>query len=199
MPIRLLTSGGGTTTIQPTTSASSVTLTVPSVNANVVTTGDTASVTQAMLGSGLAGTGPAFYAYNGGANQSVTASQITKVALTSTLFDTSSRFDTTNYRFLPLIAGYYQINCNLVMSNVTIAGSPYCGVNLYKNGSNYGYQSTQPNNSNWSGAFLGTLVYLNGSTDYVEMYCQYSGGGTWQVNSGGATNTHMCGYLVRAA
>ena len=41
MPIRLLTSGGGTTTIQPTTSATDYTLTIPAVTANVVT--DTAS------------------------------------------------------------------------------------------------------------------------------------------------------------
>ena len=196
MPIRLLTSGGGTTTIQPTTSASSVTLTVPSVNANVVTTGDTASVTQAMLGSGLAGTGPSFSAYNGGGSQSVTSGVVTKVALTSTLFDTAACFNTSTYRFLPLIAGYYQINCNLSWS--TGSGSGYAGLNLYKNGSNYQYASAQPaGNGNYHGVFLGSIVYLNGSTDYVELYCQYNGT-SWSVIAGSGF-TSMSGFLARAA
>ena len=197
MPIRLLTSGGGTTTIQPTTSASSVTLTIPSVTANVVTTGDTASVTQAMLGSGLAGTGPAFSAYTG-STFSVADQTWVKVPCNSEFFDTNNNYDsTTNYRFTPTIAGYYQVQgaCFISPPNQT---SGFI-LSIYKNGSEY--QQIHRNQFGTSFnqmASGGIIVYLNGSTDYVELYVWHNGGSTRTFGSS-QTNNWFQGYLVRAA
>ena len=192
MPIRLLTSGGGTTTIQPTTSASSVTLTVPSVNANVVTTGDTASVTQAMLGSGLAGTGPAFSAYLA-TNQSYTTPNYTKVTFQTEEYDTASCYDnTTNYRFTPNVAGYYLFTWN-VQGNATNRSTAY----LYKNGSAYksGVDSIG-NGSNNNSSNGSAMAYANGSTDYFEIYFQ---GNINNTLVGSSVATFFQGYLARAA
>ena len=138
MPIKLLSSGGGSVIVNATSTGSNFTVNVPAVNGNIVTTADTGTITQAMISSGFyAGYGPAFYAYNGGSNQSVTSGVITKLSLTSTLFDTASSFNTSTYRYVPTIAGYYQVNCNVLFSSVGISTS-YVGVQLYKNGSKIG-------------------------------------------------------------
>lgn len=53
MPIKLITSGGGSAILTPTTNATDYTLTVPAVTANVVTTGDSNSVTAGMIAQPL--------------------------------------------------------------------------------------------------------------------------------------------------
>ena len=193
MPIRLLTSGGGTTTIQPTTSASSVTLTVPSVNANVVTTGDTASVTQAMLGSNVATTGPSFSAYNSSSITVTGGNAWTKMALQTEEWDTANCFDsTTNYRFTPNVAGYYQFSGSIQLTNNIVL----C-VSLYKNGGEYRRGCyTYPSTVN--GSCVAGMIYLNGSTDYVELYA-YNGSAGSVSSQTGAAYTFLTGFLARSA
>ena len=197
MPIRLLTSGGGTTTIQPTTSASSVTLTIPSVNANVVTTGDTASVTQAMLGSGLAGTGPAFSVYRNSA-QNATTGTYTKINFEIEEFDTASCYDnSTNYRFTPNVSGYYLITVQVNVSYTSAIASTLIAA-IYKNGSvvarNY---VTCASVVNTYGSSVTKLIYLNGSTDFIEGYVYQNNGGDRAIATG--VSTYMTGFLARAA
>lgn len=125
----------------------------------------------------LAGNGPAFSASSAG--QSVSNSTWTKVAYSTEQFDTNSNYDNaTNYRFQPTVAGYYQINVSAAMNT----GSPFqIASAIYKNGSPYSY------GTNTTGSFASVstvLLYLNGSTDYVEGYCiQVSGGSLNTVNS----------------
>lgn len=189
MPIRLLTSGGGTTTIQPTTSASSVTLTVPSVNANVVTTGDTASVTQAMLASNIATTGPAFSAYQS-SGQTLSSSSMTKILFQTEEFDTNNCF--ANSTFTPNIAGYYQVQGHFQPATTYSAGA----VGIYKNGASYKLGSWNANATGVAPPSTSCLVYCNGTTDYIELYGRLE---TGQLLVAGADWTWFQGYLVRAA
>ena len=54
--------------------------------------------------------GPAFSAWQNG-NNNISNQTSTKVTLNNKEFDTANCFDaTTNYRFTPNVAGYYQIN-----------------------------------------------------------------------------------------
>jgi hypothetical protein len=154
----------------------------------------TGGLTQAYLAAGVAGNGPAFSAYPS-ASATISAATYTKVILNVEDFDTASAFDsTTNYRFTPLVAGYYQIN--LVASMPQIASSNTNSlVALYRNGSSYkvgGYQNStgQQANCSWAG-----LVYLNGSTDYLEMYV-YTGSASVSLPS---TTCNFSGFLARAA
>lgn len=67
----------------------------------------TTKITQGLVDSGVAGTGPAFSAYRG-TPQSVTTGQYTKIQINTEEFDTDNAFDSgTNYRFTPQVAGYY--------------------------------------------------------------------------------------------
>ena len=68
MPLKLLSSGGGSVIVNATSTGSNFTVNVPAVNGNIVTTADSGTITQAMLGSGVyAGYGPAFSVYQSSA------------------------------------------------------------------------------------------------------------------------------------
>lgn len=92
-----------------------------------------ANVTQPKLGSGVAGTGPAFSAYIGNA-QAIGAAADTKLQFNTENFDTNNCFDrTTNFRFTPNVAGYYEIN---LAAQIGATAQGY--VILYKNGAQIG-------------------------------------------------------------
>jgi hypothetical protein len=148
------------------------------------------SVQQTYLASGVAGTGPAFSAYQNSA-QTPAATTFTKVNLQAENFDTASCFDsTTNYRFTPNVAGYYQLN------GVAQYGGAVLNliVSIYKNGSEYVRGGTQ--SSSFQGT-VSTTVYLNGTTDYVELYTFNTSGGVATVATSPATQ--FSGFLARAA
>ena len=134
---------------------------------------------------------PAFSAYQS-TLQSVPTSGA-KIQFQTEEFDTASAYDNaTNFRFQPLVAGYYQIDA-AVTFNPAVAGAL---VGVYKNGSiwKWGPQSTGTSSS----AGASALVYLNGSTDYVEVY-GYHSAGVANNTTAGAGATYFQGILVRAA
>ena len=194
MPIKLISGAGGSLTVTPASTASNYTLTVPAVTANVVTTGDSNTITQTMINqsSFFGGYGPAFSVLLSG-NQSITSTTYTKLQHGTKEFDTANCFDnTTNYRFTPNVAGYYQIFASVFPStNVTQVNSV-----IYKNGSMY-----KGNAMTFSSGQLpvntSVLVYLNGSTDYIEHY-GYLVGTTPSISNNSAF-TWFQGTLVRAA
>lgn len=144
---------------------------------------------------------PAFSAYMIGTYQTVSANTYTKVALDGKLFDTNSNYNTSTYRWTPTVAGYYQINAALGVSYLTTVMNGFI-VLIYKNGS--AYLSTQSRiNSLYGTGYINQLVYMNGSTDYLELW-GYSVGGTDPVFQGSQGspvqyNSWFSGVLVRAA
>jgi len=123
-------------------------------------------------------------------NQSISATTWTKVAFNSEFFDTANAYDsTTNYRFTPQVAGYYQIYASAAF-NGTVTGSY---INIYKNGASFQRRQISAD----SMPIISTLVYLNGSTDYVETYV-YVYGSPSSVN-GDTKETYFDGFLARAA
>ena len=108
----------------------SVTLSSPAVSGTTVLTLPTTSGTVITSASSQV-TGPAFSAYSNAA-QSITTSTLTKVVFQLEEFDTASAFDnTTNYRFTPQVAGYYQVVGSMSPSVSTTRA--FC--TIYKNGS----------------------------------------------------------------
>jgi len=106
-------------------------------------------------------TGPTFRAFRGTSSQTVSANSWNKVQFNTESWDTDNAFDSTpNYRFTPQKAGYYTVNVNI--------GSPSQAiVSIWKNGAEY---LTAGCGSGGSYMSTGGLVYLNGSTDYIEGY-----------------------------
>jgi hypothetical protein len=170
-------------TITPATLTASRTVTLPDATG-------TAMVSGAM---------PTFRAY-ANANQTVTLSTFTKIAIDTEDFDTASCFDTSLYRFTPNVEGYYQVNGTLRAKVVTTFNTIL--LSLYKNGS--GYTRTQvlaslaANNNN--AISTNEVVYMNGTTDYLELYGLLGGSGTATFDATSSTITStFSAVLVRAA
>jgi hypothetical protein len=161
MPLILQGATSGSTTIQAT-DAVTQTITLPNNTGTVLTTAST-----------FAGTGPAFSAYLG-ANQSASSGVFTKININTETFDTASCFDsTTNYRFTPNIAGYYQVNAVVRFSGTNLTeASPA----IYKNGAAvfFGSYAVVTGQSVLISIATG-LVYMNGTTDYLELYAYVVG------------------------
>lgn len=181
----------GQITVTPTGVAGTNTLTLPATTGNIITSADSGTVTQAMLASNVAGNGPAFSA-TCTTTQSIPNNIFTKVQLANKEFDTNSNFDNvTNYRFTPTIAGYYQVNWLIIISALTAEFIPA----LYKNGSLYQWGlnvATSSGHYNAGGA--GALVYMNGSTDYLEAWVFQASGGALSLQ----LTSRLSGALVRA-
>ena len=132
--------------------------------------------------------GPAFSAYQSAA-QTLTLNTQTKVQLQTKEFDTANAFDNaTNYRFTPTVAGYYQVDGCIGTGNLTLIISyVYKNGTEYKRGSsiNSGYQSN-----------VSCLVFLNGTTDYVELYGLF---GATQAITAILNTTYFQATMVRSA
>jgi hypothetical protein len=151
----------------------------------------TAAVTLAAMGNG-----PAFSAYTVTA-QAIPSSTFTKIQFNVKTFDTASTYDaTTNYRFQPLVAGYYQVNANVSCGGGS-AGYVQCAI--YKNGGAYSSGSSVPNNNVVGGMVMASaLLYLNGSTDYVEFYVWQNQGSSTNLQTSAGFNTFSAA-MVRGA
>jgi hypothetical protein len=160
-----------------------------------VLTADSAETTGLKWATPSGSSGPAFRAFRDTSTQTIAASNTwTKVQFNGETFDTDSCFDsTTNYRFTPTTAGYYQINLNVYNS---LTGNPsYVLCAIYKNGSSYSKSEVMINGQNFAPAQVSDIVYLNGTTDYIEGYALQ------QLNStitNGSDITNFSGTWIRS-
>ena len=170
-----------------------VSLTVPAVSGT-----NTATLPAATGTVMVSGNMPAFSAILTSGSIGLTSNTITKVPLNSIQFDTNSNFNaTTNYRFTPTVAGYYQINGTVRVLGTAISGG---GVFLYKNGAAYLQSNTSvPPSVDSSIGSISSVIYFNGSTDYVELYLFTIGTGLAMNGSAIPYTCLMSGCLVRAA
>jgi hypothetical protein len=161
----------GSITISSPAVSGSNTLTLPANTGTVITTGST-----------FAGTGPAFSAYNNAAAQSLSNATWTKLICNTEEFDTASCFDsTTNYRFTPNVAGYYQVNLSIFF-DYSVSQFTNAEGAIYKNGS--AFRKVIHNGYGGYGiGVISTLIYMNGTTDYLEGYAYITGGSGPQIYS----------------
>lgn len=180
MSIVLVGSTSGSCTLQEQAVAGNTVLTLPTTSGTLLTTATPFSN----------GQGPAFSAWQSSA-QNLASSTVTKLQFQTEEWDTANCFDnTTNYRFTPNVAGYYQVNGSL-RANTSFNTMQ---VALYKNGSNYkegNYVQT-----NMGQSTVSCLVYLNGTTDFIELYGFFS---TGQNCSNQSSQTYFQAALVRGA
>ena len=142
------------------------------------------------------GAAPAFSAYNTIATSMPTATFV-KLQNSAEEFDTNSNYDNaTNYRFLPTIAGYYQLNATWACATNTSVML----IAIYKNGALAKAGNQIVNNGAFVQACISTLIYFNGSTDYVELYGYQAGGTTVTAYTGSQpAYGYFQGFLARSA
>ncbi len=181
-------SGTGVFTLASPNSNTNRTLTLPDNTGTILTTAST-----------IAGTGPAVNVWKS-SSQNISASTWTKATFDSEEFDTNNNFASST--FTPTVAGYYQVNAVANLSNITVAING-TSVAIYKNGSIY-------KKAEWNSAganiyindttqCISTVTYMNGTTDYLEVYCYESAGGTPQIVGASDKRTSFSAALVRAA
>lgn len=131
-------------------------------------------------------------------NQTVANSTSVKLVFDTKLFDTSNCFDaTTNYRYTPNVAGYYFVH---ILCAFAGAGGTKTGIimpQLYVNGGtiyqlNRSYVATDYPSSTGS-----MVLYLNGTTDYIEAYVNQQTGGSGIIQ-GGQQFSRFGATLVKA-
>jgi len=156
-----------------------------------------ATIQQADLAANVAGNGPAFSAYVS-SNVSFSSNTWTKVTFQSEEYDTNSNYDnTTNYRFTPTVAGYYQINANIYWGN---AATGVFACSVYKHGSAYKKGTAFANSASFDCiSVISVLVYFNGSTDYVEIYGIQGSAVTLTTQGTTSLYSNFQASLVRAA
>jgi len=139
----------------------------------VLTADTTVSPYKVKWATASGSSGPAFEVRRNG-NQTLTAATQTKIQFNQEDYDTDNCFDsTTNYRFTPNKAGYYQLNITFVGENS--GGSLRIIGSIYKNGSVYSrLVDVTPSTSNFQNT-AASLIYFNGSSDYVEGYISVTG------------------------
>ena len=148
----------------------------------------------------VSGNMPAFSAYSAAA-QNPTTDVYTKVVFGTESFDTNNNFASS--RFTPTVAGYYQISASVSMAADTLANTT--GLLMYKNGSasitNVGTYFTGFATASYLIPSVSGLVYLNGTTDYLEIYGVIAGTGALRYFFASSANypTVFTGVLVRAA
>jgi hypothetical protein len=165
----------GAITLSAPAVAGTNTITLPANTGTVLTTAST-----------YGGTGPAFSAYQSSV-QTLTANTFTKITFTTEEFDTNSNFASS--RFTPTVAGYYQVN-GAVAAGATLNNVI---VDIYKNGSSF---KQSPTGATQGSNQICAIVYLNGTTDYIEIYCSFSIGQTTYATS---QNTYFQAAMVRNA
>jgi hypothetical protein len=164
---------GGTGVTTSTGTGANVLGTSPTITGATITVAATAA--------------PAFSAYQS-VSQSINAATFTKVTLTTERFDTNNNFASST--FTPTVAGYYQINggCSVVTATTRLI------ISIYKNGSDYAIGID--NNSSTFGASVSSIIYCNGTTDYLELYI-YSGAAN--TSNTAASRVYFDGAMVRSA
>ncbi len=144
---------------------------------------------------------PVFSAYRN-STQAIPDGALTEVVLNVEEFDTNNNFDATTGRFTPTVAGYYQINCSATIS-VALGFTTNYQVHIYKNGVSYKrglLLNTGSNDNLVLGGGVSSIVFLNGTTDFVSMYVfsDLTAGTQAIQGSASANETWMNGHFVRA-
>jgi len=184
MSIILNSSGGGSITLNEPATASNFTQTLPAATGDVMVSGNM----------------PAFSVHRS-TTQTFSTNTWTKVLFNAEEFDTNSNFDSsTNYRFTPTVAGYYQLISNISLeTSGTNIWNLY--LQIYKNGAGVGkYININVASGNFAtfGGTISGLTYANGTTDYFEIYV-YSNASLPNLTGGTGGPCYFNGFLARPA
>ena len=168
----------GSVTISPPAVAGTQTVTLPAASGVLQVSGNM----------------PAFSVWQAN-SQTIPNGVYTKVIFDTEEFDTNNNF--ASNRFTPTVAGYYAITAYLELSP-TVEILPA----IYKNGTQYkrflyNTNATSSGFNMWGGTI--SSIYMNGSTDYIELYVYQSSAGTSKNTGANQQTTYMTGTMTRAA
>lgn len=142
-----------------------------------------AGVWQAVGGMGLPQTPVSFSAHKNGVDQTLAPNVYTKVTFSSVDKNVGSCYDTVNSTFRPATPGLYLLVAGLRFINIPDGKSIVA--EIFKNGTDYKLTRMTTGVSDYASSEVTCLVYLNGTTDYIEVYGSHNNGSS--INIDGAT------------
>ena len=135
---------------------------------------------------------PMFSAYQSGSTSCPHATT-TKIALNTKEYDPTNAYDATNSRFTPQKAGFYQVNVCITLT----AAVGNLQTTIFKNGIQYKAISIYSSNSgNITSPMLSCIVYLNGTTDFIEAYGYQTSGAALSTISGRNDITYFQAHYI---
>jgi hypothetical protein len=102
-------------------------------------------------------------------------------------FDPNSWWNASTKKFTPLYAGYYEVTLQAWWAVASVTNNQN-NIQLRKNGSTFAIDQTQTLSGNAYSQNVTKLVYLNGSTDYVD-FTAYTGNPTSQTLQYGGSSS----------
>lgn len=143
-------------------------------------------------GNTSGGSGSLSVAFSVGiSGQSVSTSSLETIEFNQKELDTGTYFNTTTYRFTPLVAGFYYIGASIAFS--TIADGSLIHVTINKNGSSVAKGADVVGANHDAAVDCERIIELNGSTDYITAQVFQTSGGNESLST---TYTKMHGFLV---
>jgi hypothetical protein len=149
-------------------------------------------VTKANLGGGT--NTPILWAKQSAAQSVATYSDV-KLAFNSAILNSGGgTFDTSNYRWTPGTAGYYQFNISVFGRTVSTTGSTYVDLYIRKNGTTAGQARYRPStDTSQTVAFSG--IVESDAADYFEVFLRYENSST-QSTDNNANLTYWVMYKI---
>lgn len=143
--------------------------------------------------AGSSTSGPVFSATRTG-TQTIASGSEQVVQWNSVDYDSATAFNAGTYRFAPNVAGYYQINWSMPCA-VTSGEQVH---SLFKNGACYSWGIHFAVASYYQVSGGSCLVYLNGTTDYVDTRWNNNKVGTTDINPSNTLPGRFTAAFIRA-
>ncbi len=104
-------------------------------------------------------------------DQTISDGTVTTIQFNSTLIDTGSFWDSTNYRWLPTVAGKYYVYAQANLGSDTVDSVLATLLQIKKNGSRLraSQNDNQNNDLTTQEHTITTIVELNGTSDYISV------------------------------
>ena len=151
----------------------------------------TGTVTGAGITAGQA-SDPSFHVYNP-QNGSVASNTTVVVSNNTELFDSSSAYNTSDYRFTPQVGGYYYFYCSVRFQSSTNAFDRI-NVAVRKNGTEM--ISGRNDNEDYSTTHVSGIILANGSSDYFDMTAYHTRGSALNISTEDEL-VYFGGFLVK--
>jgi len=146
---------------------------IDKIQSESINLADNFAFTGTVTGAGGANT-PSFEAKIDGTQQTLSQDVNTKIAFAIENFDTDSKYDTSNYRFTPTVAGKYFVY-SVVSHRNNANAARYAIPMIYKNGSAYQggfHYGNDDYKMNWILTTINTIITLD-ADDYIEAFTRF--------------------------
>jgi hypothetical protein len=190
LPATVVTTTGTQTLSNKTIDATQLTGTVATSNLGTGTADATTFLRGDQTYAAAGGTNtPAFSAYANTDQNNLTDNTWVKLQMNAEFYDTDSKYDITNYRFTPTIAGTYMFGASVYVDGNDTRDTTE--IAFYKNGTKLFYASQNVDND--TKQQLTAVIELD-TDDYVELYAyaDVANDSVWAMNMDGTTSNNRC-------